>query len=147
MKIEKRLSSIDHIGILVEDLDKAVTLFHDLFEMDFEEPHDNPEADIRETIEPYGINFYEPLAPERSKTPGVMAKQLERTGGGIVMLSLKVSDLEEGIADMEAKGIKLILKLEQGGSKYAIFHPRNTFGIVIELCEYKEKHPAMVAHS
>lgn len=146
MKVENRLSKIDHIGILVEDLDKAVKFFSDLFEMDFVKPHDTPDADIRETIEPSGINLFEPLSPEKSKNPGAIAKQLERHGEGMFMLSFKVANLEEAVAEMQSKGVRLVMKSEVEGFYYALFHPRDTFGVMIELCEYREKHPSIAMH-
>ena len=142
MKVEKCLSSIDHLGILVRDLDKTVKLFSDLFEMEFENPHDTPDADIRESMEPGGINLYEPLAPERSKNPGAMAKNLDRWGEGVNMVSFKVPNLEEAVTEMQAKGLRLISSFTYKEIKIALFHPKDTFGITIELCEYKAKHPA-----
>jgi len=143
MKVENRLSKIDHIGILVEDLDKAVKLFSDLFGMEFSEPYDMPEADTHETIAPSGINLIEPLSLERSKNPGVMAKLLERRGEGVLVISFKVPNLEEAVAEAQSKGVRLISKFEHNGVKFALFHPKDTFGITIELCEYKARHPMM----
>ncbi|MBI4286728.1 MAG: VOC family protein [Chloroflexi bacterium] len=145
MKVEGRLSKIDHIGILVKDLDKAVKLFSDLFDMKFQSPYATPEADTWETIEASGINLIAPLAPEKSKNPGTLAKQLERRGEGVIMLAFKVPNVEEAVAEAQAKGVRCISKFEHEGTKIALFHPKDTFGITVEVCEYDEKHPLTCA--
>lgn len=145
MKVENRLSKIDHIGILVRDLDKAVKLFSDLFGMKFDAPYDTPESDTHEVMESSGINFVTPMAQERSKNPGSMAKLLERRGEGVMMLSFKVPNIEEAVAETQAKGVRVISRFYIEGVKYALLHPKDTFGITIELCEYEERFPGNCA--
>ena len=96
MKIEK----IDHVAILVKDLNKAEEFFSDLFEMRFSKLGEVKEVDARSMMEFSGIELIEPLTPD-----GPTMKTLERRGEGLTLISLKVPDLDEAMAEMKAKGI------------------------------------------
>jgi catechol 2,3-dioxygenase-like lactoylglutathione lyase family enzyme len=126
MDIEK----IDHVAIRVRDRGQACKLFTDLFGMEFFE-FESEELDIKGAIAPPGIEFIEPLTPE-----GITAKILERHGEGLTLLSLKVPNLDEAVAEMEDHGIRLINRLTVGEMRVAIFHPEDTYGATIELIEY-----------
>ena len=98
--------------------------------MDFFE-FESDDLDIKAAIAPPGIEIIEPLTSD-----GVTSRILERHGEGLTLLSLKVPNLDEGVAEMEAHGIRLINRLEVGELKIAIFHPEDTYGATIELIEY-----------
>ena len=122
MKAEK----IDHVAIMVKDLEQAGKLFSELFETEFT-GHDVKEADVRNLMSPLGIELVTPLTPD-----GPSAKTLERRGEGLMMLSLQVSNLKEAVAEMESRGIRRIGGI---GDKIALFHPRDVHGVMIELKE------------
>ena len=132
MKIE----NIDHIGIYVRDLKKATKFFADLLGTEFTEIGESKEVDVRSAMDPSGIELFEPLTPD-----GTAARTIERRGEGLALLSLKVPNLEEGIAAMESRGIRLTVRVERPNARMALFHPKDTYGVMIELIEYKAKHP------
>ena len=136
MKVEK----MDHIAIFVKDLDKAKKLFSDLLGTEFTEPVMVEQLGFRQTLEPLGIEFVESTSPD-----GPIAKTIELKGEGVGLIGLKVPDLEEAVAEMESRGFRLVSRVEQGQLKAAQFHPKDTFGVMIELLEYKEKHPITIA--
>ena len=133
MKVEK----IDHIAISVSDLDKAMKFFSDLLGTEFSKPRVLEAADAKQTLDPLGIELVAPLTPN-----GSVAKTIERKGEGLSLLSLKVENLDEAIAEMQSKGVRLV-QIIQGHPRRraAIFHPKDVFGVMIELIEYKPKHP------
>ena len=126
MDIEK----IDHVAIRVRDKEKACKLFADLFGMQFFE-FESEELDIKSAIGPPGIEIIEPLTPD-----GITSRIMERHGEGLTLLSLKVPNLDEAVAEMKDHGIRLVNRLEVGELKIAIFHPEDTYGATIELIEY-----------
>ena len=132
MKIE----NIDHIGIYVRDLKKATKFFADLLGTEFTEIGESKEVDVRSAMDPSGIELFEPLTPD-----GPAARAIERKGEGLALLSLKVPNLEEGIAAMESRGIRLIGRVERPNARMALFHPKDTYGVINELIECKAKHP------
>jgi len=142
MKVEK----IDHIGINVWDMEKAVEFFSELFETEFGplvviEP--SP-MDLRERMGPLGLDIAEPATPD-----GDAARILRHRGEGLNGLVIKVSNLEEAVAEMKSRGVREIWRLEftRGDEiwKSVAFHPKDTFGVMIELTEYNtEMHPLMM---
>ena len=123
MKAEK----IDHVAILVKDLEKAGKFYADLFGAEFSGPNEIKNLDIRNLLSPLGIELVSPLSPD-----GAMARTLERRGEGLTMLSLKVPNVAEAAAEMKARGIRQIGALE---GRAAIFHPKDLFGVTIELIQ------------
>jgi len=134
MKVER----IDRIYIYVRDLDKATRFFTDLFGIEFSEPAEWKEMDVRTSISDLGIVLAEPLTSN-----GIVSKTIERRGEGVAMVALKLENLEEAVTEMKSRGISLVGTLERGGYKAALFHPKDTCGVMFDLCEYKPQHPIL----
>ncbi|MFC2005522.1 VOC family protein [Chloroflexota bacterium] len=127
MKFEK----IDHIGIMVKDLEKASKFFAELFDTEFNIRDADTESDIRTSMSnPTCIELVTPLKPD-----GAAAKALEHRGEGLTMLSLKVPNLEEAIANMESHGVRLLRREKLPSAKMAFFHPKDLHGVMLELIE------------
>lgn len=136
MKVEK----LDHIHIYVENLEKAKELFGRLLRTSFSPDIVVDELKIRTSFSPFGIELIEPTSPD-----SVVAKAMEKGGEGLYGLSFKVDDLEQAIAELQAEGCRLVGRVEVGGIKEAQFHPKDTCGVMIELCQYEELHGAAQA--
>jgi methylmalonyl-CoA/ethylmalonyl-CoA epimerase len=135
-----RVEKIDHIHVFVRDLDKAIKLFEEVLGTKFTEPEGSEKLDARTAMEPIGFELIEGLSKD-----GAVNRAIERRGEGLAAISLKVPDIEEAIAHLEAKGIRLVRRLEGGKIKEAQFHPKDTFGVMLELCEYEIEHGAHIA--
>ncbi len=133
MKIEK----IDHIHIYVKDMDKAKTLFEKMLNTVFSANIEDEKYAIRSSLEPLGVELVSSMTLD-----GPIAKDIEKRGEGVHGISFKVDNLEEATAEMIAKGFKVVGRVNVGGLKEVQFHPRDTFGVMIELCEYQEIHGA-----
>lgn len=139
MKVEK----IDHVAFQVRDLQKAMKWFSDVLGMEFVEPFTEAEEvreemDIIETMSAVGISLVAPLTPN-----GTTARLIERRGEAASMISFKVPNLEEAIAHMQSKGIRMIMRGNIFNAKWAEFHPKDCHGIMMELIEYEPKHPLL----
>ena len=139
MKVER----IDHISFQVKDLGKAMQWFSDVLGMEFVEPFTEAEEvreemDIIETMSSVGLSLVAPLTPN-----GTTARLIERRGEGVSMISFKVPDLEEAIAHVQSKGIRMIMRGRIFNAKWAEFHPKDCYGIMMELIEYEPKHPLL----
>ena len=126
MKVEK----IHHVSIMVKDLEKAGKFLGDLFGTEFSGPHESKELDVRFLTSPLGINLVIPLSPD-----GPSARALDRRGEGVSMLVLSVPNLKEAIADMESHGVRLVGREDRPSAKTAVFHPKDLYGVLIELME------------
>ncbi len=65
---------------------------------------------------------------------------LKRNGEGIQHLALRVDNIETAIADLKAKGVRMIDETPRygaGGASIAFVHPKATGGILLELSERK----------
>lgn len=134
MKVEK----IDHVAIRVKNLEKARKFFEDVFETKFYELGDIPDLDIRSIVDRHGIELVSPLLPD-----GPTSRVLKKYGEGMTLLSFKVQNLDEAIKDMEARGVRMTLRMRNGDLEMATFHPEDTFGVFIELIEYKTEEPPL----
>jgi catechol 2,3-dioxygenase-like lactoylglutathione lyase family enzyme len=149
-----RVEKIDHVHILIknENLEKAVRLFADLMGTIWVGPLDA--GDVRTAFDNAGLEF---LAPKASDN--LFAKQIEKTGEGIFSIAFKVPDLDEATTELEAKGVKCILRWECGDCRaaqfdlakaYGIranqFNPADMFGTRIELVEYDTVAPVALAN-
>jgi methylmalonyl-CoA/ethylmalonyl-CoA epimerase len=81
------------------------------------------------------LEFLETTTPD-----GPIGKFIEKNGGrdGIQHVALRVDNIENAIADLMAKGIKMIDEKPRygaGGSAIAFLHPKATGGVLLELCQ------------
>lgn len=136
MHVEK----IDHVAINVRDLAKAERFFADLLGAEFSSSAVFRELDLKSSINPLGIELVEPLTPD-----GPTAKAIEHRGEGVSLLSFKVLSVQEAMAEMKSRGIRLVGVIDRPKMKAAIFHPKDTYGVMIEFIEYKSQHPTVAA--
>ncbi|MFC1823297.1 VOC family protein [Thermodesulfobacteriota bacterium] len=133
-----KIDGIDHVAIRVKDLEKAKKFFEDVFETKFYELGDIEELDIRSIVDRHGIELVSPLLQD-----GPTSRVLEKFGEGMTLLSFKVQDLDAAVKEMEAKGVRMTLRMRNGDLEGATFHPEDTFGVFIELIEYKTEEPPL----
>jgi methylmalonyl-CoA/ethylmalonyl-CoA epimerase len=127
---------IDHIGVAVSDLDAAVRLYADQFDM--REAH-------RETVEDQGVEAvlldvgegHVELVKPLSEDSGV-GKFLAKRGPGIHHVAYACDDIEQTLAAVRDAGLQLIDKQPRRGirdSRVAFLHPKSTGGVLTELVE------------
>lgn len=127
---------LDRVVVLTANADEAAAQFNDLLGLDFGEVRDSSAGDERTRIV-YSFPGFELMEPRDDD--GELAKRLEARGQGLYAVSLRVSDLENAIAELAEKGVEPVLEPEQGDYRSAFFHPQNFNGVFIELAEYP--HP------
>ena len=128
---------IDHIGIAVPNLQEAIETYEalGLVNTGVEEV---PEQKVRVAFLPCGDSEIELL--ESTAEDGPIAKFIEKKGPGIQHIAIRVENIEEAIADMQAKGWKMIDEKPRygaGGASIAFAHPKSTGGVLLELSERK----------
>ena len=99
-----------------------------------------PNLKTRSKIDPLGVEIIESTSPD-----GVIAKFLRLRGEGLNAISFKVADLDKAVEELQAKGLRLVNRVEGGNLREAQFHPKDSFGVMIELAEYNEVHGAVLA--
>jgi methylmalonyl-CoA/ethylmalonyl-CoA epimerase len=127
---------LDHIGIAVKDISTALKFYADILGLTLEGEEVISEQKVRTAFLPIGDTEVELL--ESTEPDGPVAKFIEKKGEGIQHIAFKVNDIEAALKELEEKGIRLIDKkprIGAGNKKIAFLHPKDTFGVLVELSE------------
>ena len=131
------LRKIDHIGIVVSDIDDARRRYLALgFEV-AEEPVDLPDRGIRVQFLAAGPDRVELIQPISEDCP--LHAVIEKRGEGILHLCLEVDDIQGELDRLDDLGFRLVdRKAWISPHGWAAFvHPKSVRGVSIEL---REKH-------
>jgi methylmalonyl-CoA/ethylmalonyl-CoA epimerase len=134
-----KVLKIDHLGIAVNSIEEAKKLFHDILGLKFEGTETVAEQKVTTAFFPVGDSEVELL--ESTAPDGPIAKYLEKRGEGIQHIAFRVDDLDQALAELKEKGIRLIDEKPRrgaGGAKIAFLHPKSTHGVLIELSERED---------
>jgi len=127
-----RILKIDHLGIAVPSLGEAVTAWEALG-FHVEASHDVPTEKVRTAFLSVGESHLELLEP--TDPSSVIAKFLEKRSG-LHHVCVLVDDLDEALAELKARGVRLIDEASRpgaGGCRVAFVHPKATGGVLLEL--------------
>ena len=129
------IKRIDHIAIVVENLDKALEVYRDALGMTVSAIKAMPEQDVTMAFLPSGDSEIELLEPI-SADSGI-AKYLAKRGEGLHHICLEVDDIEATLVELKAKGAQLIDETPRRGAygKIAFIHPKGAHGVLVELVE------------
>ncbi len=127
---------IDHVGVAVEDLDRALELYRDRYGL--AEQH-------RETVEEFGVEaallgvgdgHVELLEP--TSADSAVGRFLEKNGPGMHHVAYQTTDIDATLERVREVGIRLIdsePRIGIRGSRVAFLHPHDTGGVLTELVE------------
>lgn len=127
---------IDHIGIAVKDLEESLKFYQETLGLDLAGIEVVEEQKVRVAFLPIGDTEIELL--ESTDPEGPIARYIEKRGQGMQHLAVRVENIEEAIAEMMEKGIRMIDEVPRygaGGAKIAFCHPKSTGGVLVELTE------------
>ena len=125
---------IDHIAVVVDDIDASLAFWRDALGMEMTHLEEVKEQESIVAFLPTGGSEVELVKPT-TETSGV-ARYLARRGPGMHHICLEVDNLAEMLADMKARGVKLINEtptLGAGGKQIAFIHPASANGVLVEL--------------
>ncbi len=120
--------------LLISDYDTSLAFWRDALGMEMTHLEEVKGQESIIAFLPTGGSEVELVKPT-TETSGV-AKYLAKRGPGMHHLCLEVDNLEEMLADMKAKGMKLINEtptIGAGGKKIAFIHPSSANGVLVEL--------------
>ncbi len=126
---------IDHIGIAVNSIEEAVKLYTEVLGLEVSRMETVEEQKVRTAIISVGESKIELL--ESTSPEGTIAKFIEKRGEGIHHLALGVSNIEDALETLKAKGIPLIDEKPRKGienTRIAFLHPKGA-KILLELVE------------
>lgn len=125
--------NIEHIGIAVKNLEKAIELYTILFPEARIVEENVPDKTMKMVIlhgENIKLELMEPLIED-----SVIAKFIEKRGEGIHHIAYKVDDIYEAIRKAERAGCKITRDPYIGaeGNLICFLHPKGTFGVLTEF--------------
>ena len=135
-----KVLKIDHLGIAVNSIEEGKKFWTDVLGLKFEGSETVAEQKVATAFFPVGESEVELL--ESTAPDGPVAKYIEKRGEGIQHIAFRVENIEEALAELKEKGIRLIDEKPRtgaGGAKIAFLHPKSTNGILVELCERSVK--------
>lgn len=128
---------LDHVGIAVASIDHAAAVYRSVLGLEAREAEEVADEGVRVAFLPLaGGGALELLEPTRPGSP--VAKFLDTRGPGVHHLSFRVPSCRAAIAAAEAAGIRALPPAPRQGSRgslVAFFDPRDTGGVLIEVCE------------
>ena len=131
-----KVLKVDHIGIAVNSIEEGKKFWTDVLELKFEGSETVEEQKVTTAFSPVGESEVELL--ESTAPDGPVAKHIEKKGEGVQHIAFRVENIEEALAELQEKGIRLIDEKPRtgaGGAKIAFLHPKSTNGVLVELCE------------
>jgi methylmalonyl-CoA/ethylmalonyl-CoA epimerase len=134
LKEYKMLKKIDHIAIVVKDIDKAAKSYADMFGFKVTEKRPGPGGEFVSAMLALGdmrLELFQPLKP------GSHMKFLEEKGGGLHHVSFLTDDIMKEIKTLKSQGKKLQNEepIQLPNAKIAFVHPSAAENVLIELVE------------
>lgn len=130
------IEKIDHIGIVVKDLEKAMKIYSEAFGLETSLVEQMNELNLKLAFIPVSegmVEFIEPTGP------GAYDDFLKEHGEGLHHICFKVTDIDK---DLKKVGSVLPLRDKEprpggAGSRIAFLEPRSLFNTETELVERK----------
>ena len=132
---------IDHIGVAVDDLEEAVSLYSERLGMPVQHRETVEEQGVQAVLLGVGDSHVELLSPLGPET--AVGRFLERNGPGMHHVAYGTDDIESALQDARAAGLALIDEQPRTGirgSRVAFVHPKSTGGVLTELVQAAEGH-------
>ncbi len=125
---------LDHVGIAVQDLDKALAFYRDALGLDIAAPEDVAAQRVRAHFIPAGGASLELL--EATSPATAIARYIEKRGPGLHHITLRVEDIHAALAQLRSRGVRLVDEMPRAGAEGALIafvHPSAAHGVLVEL--------------
>ena len=132
---------VDHIGVAVEDLDAAIALHEQTYEMTLVHREVVEEQGVEAVLLDVGENHVELLRPLGAETP--VGRYLAKRGPGLHHVAYQVADVQATLATLRDRGLRLIDEQPRTGirgSRVAFLHPESSGGVLTEIVQPAEAH-------
>ena len=135
-RLRQVFSRIDHIGVAVEEIEPALELYRDSFELTLAHREVVEDQGVEAVLLDVGENHVELLAPLSADTP--VGRFLAKQGPGLHHVAYQVKDIDATLESLRQAGLQLIDQQPRTGirgSRVAFMHPRATAGVLTEIVE------------
>jgi methylmalonyl-CoA/ethylmalonyl-CoA epimerase len=138
-----KIKRVEHIAVAVDSIQQSLGLMRDTFGLELE--YEEQIGDTKLAMLPVGGasgQTYIELLEAAGPSSGVR-QWINEKGTGLFHICFEVEDIEEAIAELKAKNVKLqseTWRTGHAGSKIVFLDPASTGNCVIELAELPAGH-------
>ena len=128
---------LDHIGIAVGKLEETIKFYTEMIGLKLEKTETNADQKVNVAFLPIGDTELELL--ESTDPEGPIARFIKSKGEGIQHIAFRTDNIENTIAELKAKGMRMIddkPRIGAGGTRIAFLHPKFTYGVLVEIVEH-----------
>ena len=132
-----KIKRIAHLGLAVKDLETPKKFYGEALGLELKGDEVVDTQKVKVSFIQVGESTLELLLPTGPDSP--VAKFLDNKGEGFHHLALEVEDIHAAVAELKAAGVRLIDETPREGAHGALvafIHPKATFGLLVELCQY-----------
>ncbi len=129
------MKKFHHIGIAVKDLEEGIRFYQEVLGFSLSKRETLVDREIEIAFFPFGETQLELIAPLDATSS--FNKSLEKRGEGLHHICFEVENIEESAERLQEKGLILAEGIRPGseGGKVCFFHPKSSYGVLIELKE------------
>ena len=130
------ITHIEHIGIAVKSIDEAKKYYENVLGLKCYAVEEVEDQKVKTAFFMVGQTKIELL--EATSPDGPIGKFIEKRGEGIHHIAFAVKGLQKSLEEVKSKNVMLVDEKGRKGAEglnIAFLHPRDTFGVLTELCE------------
>lgn len=134
-----KIKRLEHVAITVKNMDDARNTWMNVLGIGQE--YEEQIGQTKLAMLPVGQTYIELLSAEGPDSP--VNAWMDQNGESLWHLCFEVEDIDEAVAELKAKGVKLRTDAPQnghGGSRIIFLDPAATGNVLIELAELPEGH-------
>ena len=129
-------ATLDHIGIAVANINDALAFYRDALGLEIDAPEEVASQRVRAHFIPAGQAALELLEATAEDSP--IARYVSKRGPGLHHITLRVDDIDAALAELKARGVRLIDESARPGAhgaRVAFIHPSSAHGVLVELTQ------------
>lgn len=132
------IEHIDHIAIAVRSLAEHIPFYRDVLRLEYRGTEVVEDQKVRLAVFRLGEVDIELLEPTSADSP--ISTFIDKRGEGMHHISFQVDDIEEQIAELKGKQIRMIDQTSRSGahgSRIAFLHPKSSANVLTELTQLR----------
>lgn len=129
---------IDHIGIAVKDIDKAIQTYEKMLNRSCDKTETVESEKVKTAFFQTGESKVELLGA--TEPDSVIAKYVDRKGEGLHHVAFEVQDIYKELDRLRDEGFTVLNEQPKDGADnklVAFVHPKDNNGVLVELCQAK----------
>lgn len=134
------MRKIEHIGIAVKSLTEAIPVYEKLLNSPCYKTEFVDTEKVNTAFFKPGENKVELL--ESTDPDGVISRFISKKGEGLHHIAFEVEDIEAEMKRLKKEGFELLQEIPKEGADNKLIcflHPKQTHGVLIELCMEKPR--------